>query len=91
MDITQILFWSLAILQRIAYVIIPAMAIFGIARVTAGQELSATICSPFFGLGTLSPKRGALVWMGCLILLGGMLYELYLYLHTGKSPLMPFL
>lgn len=89
MAITWTLYCIAAILQRICLVIVPAMALYGVTRIMARGDVDATIAAPFFGVGRLSPKFGALVWTVCLIMLGSIFRDAYLWHSTGVSPLLP--
>lgn len=79
----------MAVVQRVLYVLLPAMALYGGVRTFIGNDFNAALCSPFFGLGKLSTKRGALVWGISLTMLGVILLELSMSYRSGQSPLLP--
>ena len=58
MDIIYLLLWCMAIMQRVLYIVIPAIALYGIVRLFFTGNIYAAITAPFFGLGKVRSKQG---------------------------------
>lgn len=79
-----------AILQRIMYFVIPAMAIYGIVRVCASSNIESIIRSPFLGLVQIGYKRGLLVWMLCFIFVGIILHDFAIWSRSDINPFIQY-
>lgn len=89
MTISYFLLILVAILQRILYIGLPALGIYGIVRVcaTSDSDIDPILRSHLFGLGKKGHKWILLVWILCYILVGVILYDFAMWYRFGINPL----
>lgn len=82
-----ILIWVVAILQWLMFIYLPIVGLYGIIRMLAQPDVTATICSPFLGIKKVSIKNGFIIWMIQVLFLGIVLYDLTDWYRLGINPL----
>lgn len=79
--------WCVAILQWLSFIYLPAVALYGVIRMTVHPDVMETIRSPFLGIKKVSIKSGFIIWMIQATLSGVVLYEICQWMRSGISPL----
>ena len=82
-----VILWCAAILQWLCYIYLPTVMIYGVIRMMAQQDVTATICSPFMGIKKVSMKSGFIIWMVRVMFLGVVLYDIGQWIRFGVNPL----
>lgn len=83
----EILLWILAITDWLLLLYLPIVGIYGIIRLQIDSNPLNAIRAPFLGVGKkLSLKKGILIWMIQLMMLGVVLMQYSMWYRGGECP-----
>lgn len=81
----EILLWIVAIIDWLLLIYLPVAGFYGFIRLQIDPDPLNTICTPFLGVGKkLSLKKGALIWMMQLIMLGIVIMQYSMWYRGGE-------
>ncbi len=82
----KILFWIFVVLDWFLLVYLPIVGAYGFIRLQIDPDPLNTIRTPFLGIGKFSIRKGVLIWMMQLIMLGAVLMQYATWHLEGESP-----
>lgn len=83
----EILLWVVTIIDWLLLIYLPVAGFYGFIRLQIDSDPLNTICAPFLGMGNkLSLKKGILIWMIQLAMLGVVLMQYAMWHRGGGCP-----
>jgi len=83
----EIPLWIVVIIDWILLIYLPVVGLYGIIRLQIDPDPLNTVSAPFLGMGKkLSLKKGILIWMIQLMMLGVVLMQYFLWYRGGDCP-----
>lgn len=83
----EILLWIVVIMDWFLLIYLPVVGLYGLIRLQIDSDPLNTIRAPFLGMGNkLSLKKGILIWMIQLMMLGVVLMQYAMWHRGGECP-----